>query len=245
MTDTLLETAAPATRTADVDAPSAPETENGNALPQAPDGLPEKFWDSERGELRSGSLVKSYQALEQKLGAMTGREVPDDPGGYAIKSDNELFSSDPDVNGRLHAAGFSQEQAQTVYDLAADYLSPMVSEVALEFQTQAQVDRLSQHFGGEEKWTETATQIKNWGRAKFPDEVFHALSGTYDGVLAMHRMMAEDGSEPGLMENAQGPGEGLSEAGLQQMVQDPRYWRDHDPSFVSKVHDGFKRLFPD
>jgi hypothetical protein len=250
MTDNLLETTqSPNAGAADVDAPATSENSTGATpespgMAQSPDGLPEKFWDSELGEIRTDSLVKSYQALEQKLGALAGRATPDDPNGYEIQTDNQLFTSDPDVNARLHAAGFSQEQAQTVYDLAAEYLSPMVSEVATEFQTQSQVDRLTRHFGTEDKWRETAQQIKSWGRAKFPDEVFQALSGTYDGVLSMHRMMTEDGVEPGLIDNADGSGEALSEAGLQKMMQNPKYWRDHDSAFVSKVHDGFKRLFP-
>jgi hypothetical protein len=27
------------------------------------------------------------------------------------------------------------------------------------------------------------------------------------------------------------------------MMQDPRYWRDRDPAFVSEVTRGFERLF--
>ena len=38
-----------------------------------PPGLPEKFWDAERGELRADSLAKSYQALEQKPGFTVAR----------------------------------------------------------------------------------------------------------------------------------------------------------------------------
>jgi hypothetical protein len=211
--------------------------------PAPPPGLPEKFWDAELGELRVDSLVKSYQALEQKLGALAGHGVPDDPGGYDIKTEDGLFASDPEVNALLHAANFTQDQAQTVYDLAAEYLSPMVSEVAAEFQ--AQVDRLARHFGGEEKWRETAAQIKTWGRAKFPDEVSDALSGTYDGVMTLHKMMTEGTNEPGLTERAGSSTGSESEQGLQRMMQDPRYWRDHDPAFVERIRDGFKRLFPD
>ena len=261
MTQNLLETApigndentAAQAPTATTDAPDdvdsgtgGPESNAASGTPATPPpGLPEKFWDAERGELRADSLVKSYQALEQKLGALAGHGIPDDPGGYDIKTEGGLFTSDPEVNALLHAAGFTQEQAQTAYDLAAEYLSPMVSEVAAEFQAQSQVDRLAGHFGGEEKWRETAAQIKTWGRAKFPDEVFDALSGTYEGVLTLHKMMTESASEPGLIEGAGSSTGSESEQGLQRMMQDPRYWRDHDPAFVERIRDGFKRLFPD
>ena len=124
------------------------------------------------------NLIKSYLSLEQKLGAAGGLGVPGDPNEYDIKVEDALFESDPDVNARLHAAGFSNEQAQTVYDLAAEYLSPLVNDVAAEFHAQNQIDRLAQRFGGEDQWRETAVQIKQWGQAHFPDEVFQALSCT-------------------------------------------------------------------
>ena len=249
MTDTILDAISTNDGADEYGDTASPEPETETDTPGTPGnppaGLPEKFWDSERGELRSESLIKSYQALEQKLGTLAGRGAPDDPGDYVIKSENELFTSDPDVNSKLHAAGFSQEQAQTVYDLASEYLSPMVSDVAVEFHTQGQVDRLAQKFGGEDKWRQTAQQIKSWGQSKFLDEVFHLLAGSYDGVLTMHKMMAEGDREPGLIEGAGAGGDPLSDNGLKQMMQDPRYWRDYDPTFVDSVRAGFKRLFPD
>ena len=249
MTDDLLATtnaaapkdgaATPAADPATAEAAAAPA-----GIPVAiPDGLPEKFWDAERGQLRTESLVKSYRALEQKLGTLSGRGVPADAGGYEVKIDNDIITSDPAVNARLHAAGFTQTQAQTVYDLASEYMLPMVNEVAAEFQAQAQIERLARHFGGEDKWRQTATQLKSWGGAKLPREIFEALSGTYEGVLALHRMM--QGAEPGLIEGSGAGGETTSEDGLRVLMQDPRYWRDHDPAFVQQVRDGFKRLYPD
>ena len=34
------------------------------------------------------------------------------------------------------------------------------------------------------------------------------------------------------------------EDALRKMMKDPRYWREHDPAFVERVHQGFKKLFP-
>lgn len=232
-----------ATTSPDISATEEAATPRAGTPVGIPAGLPEKFWDAGRGEVRTESLVKSYRALEQKLGTLSGRGVPDDASGYDIKIDNDIIASDPEVNARLHAAGFNQEQAQTVYDLAAAYMLPMVNEVAAEFHAQAQVERLARHFGGEDRWRQTAAQLKSWGGAKLPKEVFTALSGTYEGVLAMHRMIRD--GEPGLIEGLGAGGEATSEEGLRAMMQDPRYWRDHDPAFVQQVRDGFKRLYPD
>jgi hypothetical protein len=43
--------------------PGAPE------LKPAPEGIPEKFWDPIKGELRSADLIKSYTELEKRIGA--------------------------------------------------------------------------------------------------------------------------------------------------------------------------------
>jgi hypothetical protein len=123
-----------------------------------PAGLPDKFWDEKNGQVRLDALVKSYLELERKLGAV-GRDVPPDPDSYKVNVASELLSADPDVNRRLHAAGFSQEQAQLVYDLACDRLMPMIAEFASMFEADSQIERLTHHFGGEERWREIARQI--------------------------------------------------------------------------------------
>jgi hypothetical protein len=32
------------------------------------------------------------------------------------------------------------------------------------------------------------------------------------------------------------------EAGLREMMRDPRYWRTREPEFVKRVTDGFRRM---
>ncbi|WP_259780969.1 hypothetical protein [Aestuariispira ectoiniformans] len=34
------------------------------------------------------------------------------------------------------------------------------------------------------------------------------------------------------------------EESIRQMMRDPRYWRDRDPSTVRQVSEGFQRLYP-
>ena len=221
----------------------ADESEALSAASSAPpDGLGEKFWDPDKGEVRTEALIKSYRELERKLGGLGGRGVPETADGYEIEIEDELLSADPEVNEILHEAGFTQDQAQTVYSLAAERLLPMVNEMAAEFEAQNQIGRLEDHFGGKDKWLETSRQLGQWGKTNFPDEVFSALSTTYEGVLALHNMMAK--GEPGLIDGGQGGGGGLSESGLREMMNDPRYWRGQDPAFAAKVRNGFKALFP-
>jgi hypothetical protein len=204
-----------------------------------PDFLPEKFWDPDKGEARIETLARSYAELEKKLGAGAG--VPADPSGYRIESRNETVTSDPEVNALLHKAGFTQAQAQVVYDLAADKLLPMVGEIAAQFEAAAQSERLARHFGGETRWRELSRQIATWGRATLPASAFEALSGTYEGVVAMHRMMTS--GEPGLV-RGEAADQPVTEESLREKMRDPRYWRDHDPVLHADVAEGFRRLYP-
>ncbi len=227
----------------EIPATSQPEPDNPpQSASDRPSGLPEKFWDAEQGAVRTDALVKSYMSLEQRFGAVAGDDVPESPEGYKINGIEGITEADPDVNAKLHDAGFTQAQAQLVYDMAAEYLAPVLSEMATHFESQNQVERLAQHFGGEDKWRETAAQLKKWGETNFPEETFRSLSSTYEGVLSLHRMMAK--GEPGFVGDGAASSE-TTEAGLKQLMRDPRYWRDHEPGIVRKVKEGFQRLYPD
>lgn len=234
--------------TADASVAGSLASDDNEAAAQAagaerPVGIPEKFWDDEKGELRTEALVKSYVELERKLSGLSARELPARPEDYEIKIQTELLESDADLNRRLHAAGFSQEQAQLVYDLASERLMPMVTEIATLFETEGQVTRLVKHFGGEQRWRETARQLDAWGRANLPHRVFDALSTTYEGVLAMERLMSN--GEPGLVREGEAGASIATEADLKTLMRDPRYWRDQDPAIVNKVREGFRKLYQD
>jgi hypothetical protein len=210
---------------------------------KSPPEIPDQFWDASTGTARLDALLRSYLQMEKKLATFGGREPPDTPEEYQIEIANELLSSDRELNKRLHAAGFTQQQAQLVYDLAAERLLPMVAEIAAVFEAEGQVARLTQHFGSEQRWRQVARQIDAWGRSHLPSQVFEALSTTAEGVIAMHRMMAN--AEPGLIKNAGPPDEAVSEGHLKKLMRDPRYWRDQDPALVERVRDGFRRLYRD
>ncbi len=247
MTDNLLEAEADATgveSAADAMAPNeeAAGSAEAAATAQRPKDIPEKFWDSEQKTVRTEALLKSYLELERKLGSMPPPDVPQSPEDYGIKLDDPLLQSDPDINRRLHAAGFTRQQAQLVYDLAGERLTPMIAEVASVFEADRQITRLVDHFGGTERWREASRQIAAWGKSSLPSHVFEALATTSEGVLAMHRMMSE--GEPSLVRGGSTASSAPTEAELKDWMRDPRYWRDQDPSFIEKVRQGFRTLYP-
>ncbi|HCM83711.1 MAG TPA: hypothetical protein DIS76_04005, partial [Rhodospirillaceae bacterium] len=155
--------------------------------------IPEKFWDSNANQLRSDALIKSYLELEKKLGKMIDPEdrarlnqmlgVPAAPSDYCINCDHGMFTPDDEINQRMHQAGFAPRQAQLVYDLAAERMVPMILEVANEYQSEREQERLIAEFGGRERWQELARQIQAWAGANLPPDAVRGLSTTYDGVM--------------------------------------------------------------
>lgn len=235
------------------------EGEHVPAPAERPGDIPEKFWDAEANAVRVDELAKSYRELERHLGASI--RVPDDSAspediarfrqalgvpesedGYELQLGDDGFDADPDINRRLHAAGFTQSQAQLVYDLAREYVGPMVTQTAADYEAERQTERLEKHFGGKEAWAGVSRQIREWGNANLPPDALTALATTYEGCLALHKMMQSQ--EPGLA-RASAPAERDSTDELKAMMRDPRYWRDRDPAFIRQVTDGFSRVYAD
>ena len=223
-----------------------------------PTGVPEKFWDAEAGAVRTESLLKSYVELERKLGSMVtmpqdeqdeeGRRrllrllgVPETPDEYRIEPVSEWISSVPEINARLHEAGFTPKQAQLVYDLAAEQVVPLIEHAVSDFQASRDIERLAADFGGQETWRTLARQIRTWGQANLSEEAFATLASSYQGVLALHQMM--QAREPSVLRDGHGAMGRPDHGTLSTMMRDPRYWRDRDPTFIAEVTDGFRQLY--
>lgn len=201
--------------------------------------IPDKFKDPQTGELKVDSLLTSYSELEKRLSKTPS--VPKSPDDYCVKCDHGYFSEDKELNAKLHAKGFTNDQVQTVYDLAAEKLVPLVFQIAADHSAERELEKLVKHFGGEEKWREMSRQLLAFGQKSLPTDVLETLSSSYEGVLSLHRMMK--GEEPGLSRQAEPQGTGQGDLELQSMMRDPKYWRDQDPSFVAKVTEGFQKLY--
>lgn len=232
------------------------ETSMPADAPARPDYVPEKFWDTQAGQVRVEALSKSYGELERKLSGMIpgpkspdweqswrrAAGVPETPDGYGIAVRDDSLAVDPDVNRRLHAAGFTPAQAQLVYDLAAERLVPLVHEYAESYRAEVAREKLAAEFGGAQKWEALAPQIARWGEANLPRPVYDALASTPEGVRALHRLMSSGEPDLNGLGAAARP---LDEEGLRKLMADKRYWRDHDPEIARAVSEGFRRLYPD
>jgi hypothetical protein len=91
--------------------------------------IPEKFIDKQSGKFRVKAMNDSYRELEKRFSSIPS--IPKSADDYCINCDHGLFEVDKEMNKIFHQKGFTQEQVQTVYDLAAE--------------------KMVQHFGGEDK----------------------------------------------------------------------------------------------
>lgn len=200
--------------------------------------IPKKFKNAETGEINVGAMAQSYKALESRLSQIPS--APKSHEDYCIDCKHGLFEADGDMNKRLHEKGFTNDQVQFVYDLAAEKMVPMVVELANDFKAEREIEKLIEHFGGAEKWQEVSRQLLAFGQKNLPADALDSLSSSFEGVIALYNMMS--GNEP-MIGNNGGATDKSGEMDLQSMMRDPKYWRDKDPSFVAKVTEGFQRMY--
>jgi hypothetical protein len=200
--------------------------------------IPEKFLDKPSGRLRIKAMNDSYRELERKLSSQPS--IPSSPEDYNIDCSHGLFEVDRDMNRTLHRNGFTQEQVQTVYDLAAEKMVPLIVQLAHDYQADREIDKLINHFCSEEHWREGSRRLLAFGRENLPSDVLDTLASSFEGVVALYGMMKSE--EPGISRQASTQeSAGLNE--LYSMMRDPKYWRDRDPSFVAKVTEGFQKVY--
>lgn len=168
--------------------------------------------------------------------------VPDSPEDYRIETDHPWLGNDAELNGILHENGFTQDQAQLVYDIAHEYVLPLLDKMAGEIAGLRGERQLREVFPGDD-WEARAEQTRQWGASALPEDLYGTLAATPAGVAAMHRMMQH--GEPGFLSRTGPAGPAADESELRSLMNDPRYWRDHDPAVIARVRDGFERLYPD
>lgn len=219
-----------------------PAPESNTLVAPRPDHVPVKFWDAKSGTIRVEALLKSYLELERRLSSPVPPPPPVQAADYRIECGHGLFQPDAEINEKLAAAGFTAEQAQLLYDLAAERMMPLLRDMAGEFEADREMERLVGHFGGAAQWHDRAADILAWAERNLPAPLVQALASTADGVLALHRMMSEGPGEPKPLRGS-GVDGAADLTALQRMVADPRYWRDRDPGFIAQVTDGFRRAY--
>lgn len=162
--------------------------------------------------------------------------VPDDASQYP---QNVLFE-DESVRNKFYEIGLTAKQVEKIYEIADEFLSPVLSEV---FRTQYEsnaISDLKKFFGDEDKMKDAIKEINAFGQKFLPAEAFEALSATPQGIQSIYKMMQS--MEP-TVRTDNNAAQSFSDSDLRRMMRDPKYWREQDPEYVRKIESGFKKLY--
>jgi len=224
---------------------------------QIPEYIPEKFWDSERNEIKVEELGASYKALEQKLGMRTEdliKQVQEDyenqrkssvPESYEVRlpevpedveitvdPEQELVKSWQQI---CRDNGLSQE----VFDQGvAAFVN---NEIAGLPNLQEEMAKL----GDNAKERIEAADL--WSKKYLSTDAYDAianLASTAEGVKALEEIMSLSRSKPLPNTNTVIDVE-LDERDLQSMMKDPRYWKEgmKDPAYIAKVTNLYQKKY--
>ena len=214
--------------------------------------IPEKFQNSD-GTLNSDALIKSYTELEKKIGTMVSIPtsesdedarkkfnraigVPENASDYPK---NDLYD-DENLREKFFEIGLTSNQVEKIYDIANEFLSPLISDLfSLQSETNS-VNELKSFFGGTEKMNDVLRSIKSFGEKFLPHDAFQELCATPQGIQSVYKMMQS--MEPNVQTD-KNETQNLTDSDLRRMMRDPKYWRDNDVEYIRKIENGFKKLY--
>ena len=214
------------------------------------DNIPEKFRNDD-GTLNTDALMRSYNELEKKIGTMvsvpnensddTARQkfnraigVPESASEYPT---HELYD-DENLRQKFFEIGLTKHQVEKIYDIANEFLSPVISDLFSVHDESNAMNELKNFFGGDEKMRDNLRAINSFGERFLPRDAFDALCATPQGIQSMYKMMQS--MEPTIKTDKN---ENLSDSDLRRMMRDPKYWRDGDTEYIRKIENGFKKLY--
>lgn len=214
--------------------------------------IPEKFKNSD-GTLNTDALLKSYSELEKKIGTMIS--IPSSDSDDAARArfnhaigvpesadeypQNDLFD-DADVRKKFWDIGLTSSQVEKIYQVAQDFLSPVLSDLFTAQQTESAISELRNYFGGDEKMQTAMREINAFGTRFLPTDAFDELCSSPQGIQGVYQMMQS--MEPHV-QTSDANDANLSDNDLRRMMRNPKYWRDHDSEYVRKIENGFKKLY--
>jgi hypothetical protein len=216
------------------------------------DKIPEKFLNQD-GTLNSESLIKSYTELEKKIGTMiyVPNENSDEeskrkfnraigvPESASEYPKNDLYD-DENLREQFLQIGLTKTQVEKIYNIANEYLSPIISELFSVQDESVAINELKNFFGGVDKMNDALRAINVFGERFLPRDAFDALCATPQGIQSVYKMMQS--MEPDVKTD-KNETQNLTDSDLRRMMRDPKYWRDNDVEYIRKIENGFKKLY--
>jgi len=217
------------------------------AVAERPDWLPEKF---ERPE----ELANSYRELErafytrkedfrnqiiEELNSEAVSEAPISPADYEVNIEApdgleySISDDDPMLDWFKHTAhgyGLSQEEFN---GLLAEYVN---IDAMRGPDWNVEAETLGEHA---ERRLE---RVDSWAHGNLSDDAYQAFANipaSANMVQLFEELMELNGQPQFNMVTESEFQERVSIEDLRSMQNDPRYWKEKDPAFISKVRAGF------
>lgn len=216
------------------------------------DNIPEKFLNTD-GTLNTTALIKSYTELEKKIGTMVSVPNADSddatrekfnraigvPSSASEYPTHELYD-DENLREKFFEIGLTKSQVEKIYDIANEFLSPLVSDLfSVQTETSA-INELKNFFGDAQKMNDALHAINEFGTRFLPRAAFDELCATPQGIQSVYKMMQS--MEPDV-QTEKNDTKNLTDSDLRRMMRDPKYWRDGDAEYIRKIENGFKKLY--
>jgi hypothetical protein len=216
-----------------------------------PDWCPDKFWDGDLG-VRAQPMAEAYRELEGKIRSredeLRERIIEDmkasAPESYEIKLPEDLeiptgvelnlSDEDPLVQWFF---GFAKEKGLSQEDVSSAITEYVKLELAGMPDMEGELAKLGDY--GKDR----LQRVHNWLDKSLSQEEVQALSPlmtSAESIEALEKLMK--GASPMEFESDP-PSPAMTLDELRQMQNDPRYWRDKEPTFIKKVEEGYRRLY--
>lgn len=229
-----------------------------------PEGIPEKFWDAEKGVVKHDDMLKSYLELEKKIGqppVEKKEEKPadkpaDKPVGEKPPVDGEQAAKDALASKGLDLAPFTTEYAEkgeltpeSYTKLETAGIPKHVVDSFIAGQNALAVNRMNEIFAETGGSVESYAQVMNWaksGLSKTEAEAYNRImdAGNHGemklAAKALHtKFVAAEGSDPALVGGDRRVSQSdvvpfRSWAQVTEAMRDPRYTKN-DPAYHAEI----------
>lgn len=147
---------------------------------EKPEGVPDEFWDKEKGVYKADDIYKAYQTEQQKALGLRQKlskgfqNAPQDPSGYQIGEELEIRDEAEveKLKTLAHKAGLSQEQFSTLLKEVSESLGEDSGHDAEEVEMRAQrvYEEEMKKLG--ENAPQMINNLKDWGRTLYKQGVY-------------------------------------------------------------------------
>ena len=152
---------------------------------------------------------------------------------------NDLYD-DENLREQFLQIGLTKTQVEKIYNIANEYLSPIISELFSVQDESVAINELKNFFGGVDKMNDALRAINIFGERFLPRDAFDALCATPQGIQSVYKMMQS--MEPDVKTD-KNETQNLTDSDLRRMMRNPKYWRDNDVEYIRKIENGFKKLY--